>query len=84
MCDSLNVFMKRKIIYKMVFVFKIYGWDIFDVESFKVVCCMEEKVVWKLKGFKLNCFKMNVLMSECCLSWFVGNYIVVLFGRYFC
>ncbi|XP_068683419.1 protein dispatched homolog 1-like [Montipora foliosa] len=84
MCDSPNVFMKRKITYKMVFASKIYGRDIFDAESLKAVCRMEEKVVRKSKGFKSNCFKTNVLMSECCPSWSVGNYIAALSGRFSC
>lgn len=89
MCDSPNVFMKNKISYKMVFASTITGRDIFNADSLKAVCRMEEKVVRKTRGFKLNCFKRNisyntVRISDCCPSWSVGNYIATLSGRTSC
>ena len=89
MCDSPNVFMKNKISYKMVFASKVSGRDIFNADSLKAVCRMEEKVVRKTRGFKSNCFKRNisyntVRIRECCPSWSVGNYIAALSGRSSC
>ena len=84
MCDSPNVFMKSKISYKMVFASKMFGQDIFDAESLKAVCRMEEKVVRNSSGFKSICFLRNTRTKECCPSWSVGNYIAALAERRSC